>query len=397
MSKNSERPLTTTGLLSKEMNRKFKECLENYEIPVEIAGYHQGRYDTLEEYQSSFDDIEGWLKDYKGPMEFDVVVFHAKKGDGLFGAAIAWNYLLEKCGKKHEDILWRALGATRKPVGREIRLSDIENKNVLIIDLSFEKDQLEIMRNVAKTVVVIDDHPKLSEISPTTFVGENHSACAYTWKFFHPKEDVPMIIVAIDDSDRKLFSPFLGPLSSWISESIGYIYVHDERTPMRRKRNSGRILEDIWNIISENNINFWSYLGKYMRLSMENLRYQIASKAFKGNFLGYTVGIMNLDAPNLTKTIAQEIFNVFAERNEKIDFVVMYAYQGNNKVYHVSMIEKQIGQPKYNLKLLAEQLGKKGGHPKGGGGDRYVGSFYWPHDKKHDIWDLFNSKNIKNL
>ena len=60
------------------------------------------------------------------------------------------------------------------------------------------------------------------------------------------------------------------------------------------------------------------------------------------------------------------------------------------------MSEKHGPPPRFNLQELAKELGNKGGHRLSGFGSKYVGNFYWPRDKSHDIWDLFDKKKELN-
>ena len=77
------------------------------------------------------------------------------------------------------------------------------------------------------------------------------------------------------------------------------------------------------------------------------------------------------------------------KKKDDIHFAVLWGYEYTSQAYKIFLSEKHFGSPKYNLKNIAETLGKIGGHRRGGGGSRYVGNFYWPKDKKHDIWELF--------
>ena len=51
-------------------------------------------------------------------------------------------------------------------------------------------------------------------------------------------------------------------------------------------------------------------------------------------------------------------------------------------------------QTKIDLGKIAKALGPIGGTSKGGGGKDHVGNFYWPHNNRMDIWDLFKKKYI---
>jgi hypothetical protein len=80
------------------------------------------------------------------------------------------------------------------------------------------------------------------------------------------------------------------------------------------------------------------------------------------------------------------------KRGDKIDFALLWGWEYTSNAYKIFMSEKQGPPPKFNLPELARKLGHEGGHRLSGFGSKWVGNFYWPRDKSHDIWDLFDKK-----
>jgi len=113
----------------------------------------------------------------------------------MIACAIAYHYLKE-LGKT--DIIL----VPTKP-GKPIPDNLIRDKNVLLVDIESKENNLKQIKENAKSLLVIDDHYETFK-DDHIFNGTNHAACAYTWKFFYPKIDVPQVIQFIDDSDDKI-------------------------------------------------------------------------------------------------------------------------------------------------------------------------------------------------
>jgi len=90
--------------------------------------------------------------------------------------------------------------------------------------------------------------------------------------------------------------------------------------------------------------------------------------------------------------VARQMLTNAQKAGDNIHFAVLWGYEYTSNAYRVQLVEFHSGKPKYNLPNIASKLGNIGKTGKGGGGDKFVGNFYWPHSKDNDIWDLF-SKN----
>ena len=87
---------------------------------------------------------------------------------------------------------------------------------------------------MAKSVIVIDDHPITKKIIGQTklnkkdyFIGDSgHAACGYTWKFFFPTKKVIPFVQIIDSTDAKLYLSFLGNLRAF-ETYVKYRIIHN--------------------------------------------------------------------------------------------------------------------------------------------------------------------------
>ncbi len=347
----------------------------------------KSKYKTETEYQNSFDDILKFEKNFTEAQKkaINFVIYHDSNNDGVVSAYVAWKYLVKE-NKKDVSFfgLKPGFGAN---VNKRITniLDNMKGKNVLIVDLSYNKQTLDKIRNSANSLLVIDDHRETTEQQKDVFVGSNHSAVAYTWKFFYPKEKVPKIIQYVDDSDRKLFLPFV-PFSNLFALSLGFRFVHNVF-----KTYGDKLFSALDELFKGDNPNFFVFIGKYYDEVRENIKTQIAANARTTNFQGYRVAILNMNAPGLTKVVGRQMVTNFAARGEPVDFAVLYGWEYSNfpQAYNVTLIDDH-QQTKINMATLATKLGKISRHPKGAGGTTHEAHFYWT----GDIFDLFKKKYI---
>jgi hypothetical protein len=343
------------------------------------------------EYDATFDDILTFRKIFtkKKIDEIDTIIFHDENNDGMFAASVVYKYLKEndKKGTKKINII------PSKP-GKFFPKEDfLRGKNVIIVDISFEPVILQNIIKFSDSLIVIDDHRATLE-DKNIFNGDKHAACAYTWKFFYPKKDVPKIIQYIDSSDAKLFLKHLPKYySKFITDYLGFRYTHNKSKLTQNKKRDGRLFEEFSDIFDEDLPNSWIMIGFYYDQVSDNLKEQIAINATKINFQGYSVGILNFLSPQLTHPVCRQIVSNFKQRGDHIDFAVCWGYEHINNSYRVQMLDDHV-QTKINLGDLAAKLGKIGGSIKKGGGHPHIGNFYWNRDKNHDIWDLFNKRLI---
>lgn len=149
-------------------------------------------------------------------MKDIVVVYHAQCKDG-FGAAFA---------------AWKRFGdeATYIPLKTQVELPDgLQDKELYVVDYSFDYDILAKLTEQNKSVVVIDHHAT-SETAVTAFKGNifdlHHSGAVLSWQYFHPTIPVPRLLLYVEDHDLWKFAL---PKNREINAALGLEPVTFER------------------------------------------------------------------------------------------------------------------------------------------------------------------------
>ena len=374
------------------------DCIEKVDLNKIYKNDEKNLKKNEKKYNDSFNDILAF-KDKITIAEInniDTIMYHDENNDGMFGCAIAYHYLKEINKNKKN-------GNGNGNRNKKINLVAIKpgfipdhlykGKNVLIIDVSISENIIKSIIDLSNSFIIIDDHVK-TLVDEKIFNGNNHSACAYVWKFFYPKKEIPKIIQFIDNSDRKLFNTHISDSSShYFNTSIGIRITHNKSPAIQMKKRDGRLFDELWDISTNTEPNFWIIIGYYYDQVINNLKDQVAINAKPANFQGYKVGVLNFNAPALSKQVGRQIITNFKNRGEHIDFAVCWGYEYTNGFYRVQLIDDH-HQTRINLPDIAKKLGIIGKTSKGGHGAGHVGNFYWPKNNEMDIWDLFRKTYI---
>ena len=124
------------------------------------------------------------------PSSVNCVIYHADCTDGFGAAYSAWKLL----GNRAE---YHACKHGTPP-------PDVKNKNVVILDFSFNNATTKKMIEEAEELLVIDHHKsamvELHDISNTHF-DMTKSGAMLSWEFFHPGKEPPKFIRYIQDRD----------------------------------------------------------------------------------------------------------------------------------------------------------------------------------------------------
>lgn len=149
------------------------------------------------------------------PQDVDIVIYHKNCPDGLGGAFAAWYYFSKLDTQKHIEYVGASHG--------ECPPNSIKGKNVLIVDFSYKKDVLNKMLEIVNKMAILDHHltamEDLRELDPKYKIFDmNHSGAYLSWKYFFPNEDIPKLILYIEDRDIwKKEMEFTDEFSSWFS------------------------------------------------------------------------------------------------------------------------------------------------------------------------------------
>lgn len=128
-------------------------------------------------------------------MKETMVLYHANCTDGFGGAYAAWR----KFGDNAEYI----------PVFHgEPFPENLENKEVFIIDFSYDKETNLKIKNLAKHLTIIDHHKMRKEdasVADECSFDTEHSGAYLAWKYFHTNKEVPKLIQYIQEGDLYRF------------------------------------------------------------------------------------------------------------------------------------------------------------------------------------------------
>lgn len=124
------------------------------------------------------------------PNDVDFVIYHANCSDG-FGARFAAELLLGTRANYHA-----AKHGDPPP--------DVRNKNVVIVDFSYDSITTKRLIEDANTLIVLDHHKsalvELSDI-PNVRFDMDKSGAILSWEFFHPGKRPPRFLEYIQDRD----------------------------------------------------------------------------------------------------------------------------------------------------------------------------------------------------
>ena len=120
-----------------------------------------------------------------------VVIYHDQCRDGFGAAYAAW--------KKFGDTASYIPRKTQDPVP-----DGLTDKELYIVDYSFSLEDLSQLREVNRSVVVIDHHKTAEEAVrsfPENVFDLEHSGAVLTWQYFFPDIEVPKLLLYIEDGD----------------------------------------------------------------------------------------------------------------------------------------------------------------------------------------------------
>ena len=182
--------------------------------------------------------------------------------------------------------------------------SEMKGKHIIVVDLAYNVECLNYFKKIAKSLIVIDDHPITKGIIGKTklkkseyYIGDDkHGACAYTWKFLYPKKKVPLSIQMVETADRKVFLNYLGNTRPFIN-FLNYRILMSRRFKWNNIQSFNRLLEYLF----DTNTNFAKFVGHYFDEVLNNVKEQVARNAQLRYFEGHPVYVLNYKDPALYK------------------------------------------------------------------------------------------------
>ncbi|MCU0678101.1 MAG: DHHA1 domain-containing protein [Candidatus Pacebacteria bacterium] len=125
-----------------------------------------------------------------------VIIYHGDCPDGFGAAYAAW----KKFGDTATYLPWKDHDAL-PPL--------LEQKEIYIVDFSFDAPLLKQLNDTNKSVVVIDHHVSAEadvRAYPQNIFDNNHSGCVLAWQYFHGDTPVPSVLAYVEDHDLWRFA-----------------------------------------------------------------------------------------------------------------------------------------------------------------------------------------------
>lgn len=253
----------------------------------------------------------------------NLVIYHGKCSDGFGAAYSAWKQLGDSADyvpMTYDDIE---------------DLPNIKNRNVYILDFSFDRDVYDNILKNAKSVNLLDHHKtaynKLCGCKGC-FFDLNRSGAMIAWQYFNPKLEIPTFIRYIQDGDLWKFKyPETKPFYSAITS-----YPHNFKD---------------WEKLEDD-----KYLTSFIEkgeLLLENFNAQVlelSKNAKEIELLGYK-GLM-CNAPS---EFTSQLGNVLAKKCNS--FALIWQERSNNVKCGLRSVDS------FDCSVIAEHFGG-GGHPQ---------------------------------
>lgn len=266
---------------------------------------------------------------------FNYIIYHKNCIDGFAGFFIAYlsNKLLQNVNIYGDQ-----------PSTKTVP-SDIDDKDIIIIDVAYNKDVLEQICKYAKSVVFIDHHDGIKQDvvniqkkynNIEIIYDEEFSGASLSWKYFNGDDKIPSFIRYIQDNDT----------GKWLDKNTRP-FIYALRTFFKLEPTYKNIKQ--WNKLFDNEyvlkmIKKGSYMEKYSKyLIKKNMMYHTIEKFPSKK-------IYNL-SPDTFKEIGQYKVAVFCGgscpsvsdlaietmKTFNCDFCIMWTYNIDSKKYILSM------------------------------------------------------------
>jgi oligoribonuclease NrnB/cAMP/cGMP phosphodiesterase (DHH superfamily) len=273
------------------------------------------------------------------PSSVNVVIYHADCTDGFGSAYSAWKLL----GNRAE---YYACKHGQTP-------PNVKDKNVVILDFSFNNATTKKMIEEANELLVIDHHKsavvELHDISNTIF-DMNKSGAILAWEFFHPGKEAPKFIQYITDRDLwKWELPYSKEFSAAF-DMVPYDFEEFEK------------FED--DSVFDDAVKRGSYILAYSKTVVKKVCDKAASRKIDGKEV-------------LVVNSSHWMSEIGARLAPDCDIAMIWYYDHNDKIIKVSLRA-------FHDKIDVSEVSKK----YGGGGHKKAAGFTLPGDFK--IEELFD-------
>jgi len=139
-------------------------------------------------------DLTVYAREFLSPRDIDVVVYHSPCCDGFGSAFVAWLLLGDKVHYIPLDYMKQA----------SFDVEALRGKNVLMTDVSFNKERFSYVKSIVKKILLLDHHKsamlELKDVSGC-FFDMGRSGVGISWAYFFPDTPMPVFLQHIQDRD----------------------------------------------------------------------------------------------------------------------------------------------------------------------------------------------------
>lgn len=310
---------------------------------------------------------------------WDVVIHHYPCQDGLFSA-----YVAKMFNDSHGDNKEIEFYGTQPGKDDEYYdFPDVTGKNVLIADISFRKDIMIKLNNVAAHLVCLDHHKtakeQLTDLDFCIF-DMSRSGCQMVWDYLFPKRDRPLYIDYIGGRDLWDFS-----LENTREFTTGFW-----RTVAKDQKQE---FSDVMKLIDEFNTDDETHnkkiIAQYIKFGAEQLEIvdmavrAICRKAVKCTVLGKTAYAVN------SRVHISDVGNTLLKMYDDCEVAILYEFDLASNSWFISLrgIKDSVGVLRADVSALAKNIDENGGGHACAAGCSYKG----------DISRLFVTDKMANM
>lgn len=268
-------------------------------------------------------------------IKYNLIIYHDNCHDGFGAATVAYKYLLENYGKVYADSV-NFHGAS---YGSQI--PEIEGKDILILDFSYESDKMIFIQENCRSLFVIDHHKSAKERlkyldSKNYLLSMNNAGVVLAWKYFNLGKPIPTFISYIQDRDM------------WWNKMKNYKKIFLAITTLEKNFNVW--LKQINNFKEEKLLEIGNILLDKENKDIEILLKSVYVKKFDFNGNVYNVGYLN------SKLYRSDLGHKVMLNIKNLDFAAIYYYEGgiDKTVFSLRSLS-------FDVSKIAENFGG-GGH-----------------------------------
>lgn len=312
-------------------------------------------------------------------LKFDYVIYHKNCLDGFAGFFV----LTQANSIKENAIVYPDIPSTK------FNPPNIKNKNVVIIDVAYNKNILKYIFSEAKYVLFIDHHVSIRAdvLELITYFTDIHhvvydsskSGASLTWEYFFPNKKIPRFIKYIEDNDIGLW------VYKYTFPFITSLRVNYKLEPTKENIKKWEKLYDKKEVkkLIKNGLKYIEYENYLLEINSKRYSYELfpGEKVYNDNSDFFEkAGQYKVIVYNGTGCPSVSLLGKKFVDDYLCDFSILWTFHLDKKEYVLSFRSNSV-----DVSEIAKIFG--------GGGHKFAASCSIPHNK-YSILDLFFTKSL---